>query len=96
MLALMLKSGMLESNADGVTPTVMVTPLDEFLFAADSKARMEAGQNSDIVLWPNQTTRLLQLFTIRRPSPATLDLGAGCGILSVLAAAMHKESPPPI
>jgi methylase of polypeptide subunit release factors len=43
------------------------------------------------VLWPNPTTRLLQLFSVQRPSRATLDLGAGCGILGILAARFSEQ-----
>ncbi len=91
VLSLMLKCGMLEARGDTLQPTVMVTPLDQFLIAADSSNRMEAGDTSELVLWPNPTTRLLQLFTVRRPSDATLDLGAGCGILSLLAAEHSRK-----
>ncbi|HZT29886.1 MAG TPA: methyltransferase [Bryobacteraceae bacterium] len=87
VLRVMLESGMLAQEGDSVSPRVMLTPCDEHVFAADTAARMRSEQSSDAVLWPNPTTRVLQLFSLRAPSRATLDLGAGCGMLGVLAAA---------
>ncbi len=90
VLDLMTGSGMLAPDMDGLVPSVMLTPLDQNWFAADPLWRMESEQSSDTVLWANQTTRVLNLFSIRRPSRSTLDLGAGCGVLSVLAS-KHSE-----
>ncbi len=91
ILEIMLKCGLLTEDAGGLAGTVMLTPCDEFLFAADLASRMSSAQSSDIVLWPNPTTRLLQLFCVRQPSRATLDLGTGCGILGVLSAAASER-----
>ena len=52
---------------------------------------LESPESSGMVLWPNPSTRLLQMFTIRRPSGATLDLGAGCGILAILASGHSRQ-----
>jgi len=89
-LEALVACGMLVRGRDTFSATVMLTPCDECLFAADRPARMESHA-PDLVIWPNPTTRLLHQFTIRRPSRATLDLGAGCGIQAVFAAA-HSES----
>lgn len=85
ILEIMTESGMLVPGGDLLMPAVMLTPLDQYWFAADPLWRLESEQCSDLVLWPNPTTRMLNLFSTRRPSPSTLDLGAGCGVLSVLA-----------
>ena len=77
ILEIMLRCGVLTAGCGHLAGAVMLTPCDEFLFAADPAARMSSPQSSDIVLWPNPTTRLLQLFSVRQPSRATLDLGAG-------------------
>lgn len=84
----MMEAGMLTAEGDVLTPAVMLTPCNEYYFAADSVARLES--DLDAVLYPNETTRTLQMFALRTPSRATLDLGAGCGILSILAAS-HSE-----
>jgi Methyltransferase small domain len=85
VLVLLLQAGMLVRDGETLVPQVMLTPCDEYLFAADTAARMESD-TGDVVLWPNPTTRLLHQFAMRRSVEATLDLGAGCGIQAVLAA----------
>jgi methylase of polypeptide subunit release factors len=86
ILKLMLDSGMVRASGGRLSADVMLTPLDDFLFAADPVTRMESGEASNSVLWPNQTTRILHLSAIQRPCSSTLDLGAGCGVIAVLAA----------
>ncbi|HVN07128.1 MAG TPA: methyltransferase [Bryobacteraceae bacterium] len=91
IVAALVESGMLVRGAGGtLSSTVMLTPCDECLFAADRPARLDSHP-PDLVIWPNPTTRLLHQFTIRRPSRATLDLGSGCGIQAIFAAA-HSET----
>ncbi len=91
VVSLMLDTGMLVRDGGRFAPTVMLTPCEDFLFAADPAGTLESPECSGMVLWPNPSTRLLQMFTIRRPSEATLDLGAGCGILAVLAADHSRQ-----
>jgi Methyltransferase small domain len=90
VLAIMLESGILERDGSALRPTVMLTPCDQYVFAADTAGRMESHP-SDVVVWPNPTTRLLQYFAIRRPVDAVLDLGAGCGIQGVIAANHSRQ-----
>jgi methylase of polypeptide subunit release factors len=85
VLSLMLESGLLVRGGNMLAPAIMLMPCDEWVFAADTAARMESHA-ADLVIWPNPTTRLLQQFTIRTPVRATLDLGTGCGMQAVLAA----------
>ncbi|MBZ5729182.1 MAG: methyltransferase [Acidobacteriia bacterium] len=91
IVSFMLDCGLLVRDGDRLAPAVMLTPCDGFLFAADPASRLESPQASDMVLWPNPSTRLLQMFTIRRPAGTTLDLGAGCGIQGILAAAHSRQ-----
>ena len=77
--------GLLERTADGVIrPLVQINPIDQHLVLSDPALGI-AQEHADLVLWPNPTTSLLASATIRRPSRATLDLGAGGGVLSLLA-----------
>jgi len=85
VLALLLECGMLIPDGGSLSPAVMLTPVDGCFFASDTAARLE-WHSPDLVIWPNPTTRMLHQFTIRRPSRATLDLGAGSGIQAVFAA----------
>ena len=82
---MLLESGVLARDGSLFVPTVMLTPCDDYLFAADTWMRMvETPQN--VVVWPNPSTRVLQQFALRTPTGSTLDLGTGCGILAVAAA----------
>jgi len=87
----MLEMGMLNRDGGRLTATVMLTPCESFLFAADPAATLESPESSAMVLWPNPSTRILQMFTVRRPSEATLDLGTGCGMLAILAAGHSRQ-----
>jgi predicted RNA methylase len=89
-LALLLESGLLESNADGFTPAAMMLPFDKFLVASDHPQAIENKQPK-MVLWPNPTSKFLGRFAVRRHSRSTLDLGTGSGILS-LSAAEHSDT----
>ncbi len=86
VLGILRESGMLRIQSDRLVPAAMVTPIDGTLMVADPASRMESDEAGDIVLWPNQTTRMLQYSAIQTPCRTLLDLGAGCGVLSVLAA----------
>jgi methylase of polypeptide subunit release factors len=84
-LALLLKSGLLKADAGSLQGTSMLLPTDSFLVAADYPVAIELGE-PEMVLWPNPTSKFLARFSIRNHSRATLDLGTGSGILSLVAA----------
>lgn len=86
LLEFVLASGMAEVADGAIAPLVMLAPVDPFLVAADPLFRMQPEQMPDVILWPNATTRILQHFSAGTPSRATLDFGAGCGVISLLAA----------
>jgi predicted RNA methylase len=67
----------------------MLLTVGNFLVASDHPASIERG-DSEMVLWPNPTSKFLARFAVRRHSRATLDLGTGSGILS-LGAAGHSD-----
>jgi SAM-dependent methyltransferase len=86
IVLLLLESGMLSRAGDRLVPNVMVSPTEEFLFAADPAMRMGEADAEDLVLWPNPTSLLLHYLSVQRPKQRTLDLGCGCGMLAVFAA----------
>lgn len=89
LLALLLESGLLKAHDDCYATMAMLLPIESFLVASDHPAAIER-QESELVLWPNPTSKFLSRFAVRRHSRATLDLGTGSGILS-LGAARHSE-----
>jgi methylase of polypeptide subunit release factors len=79
----------LRREGDQLIPRAMLLPVGDFLVASDHPQAIERGE-SEMVLWPNPTSKFLSRFAVRRHSRATLDLGTGSGILS-LAAARHSD-----
>ncbi len=89
LLQLLLESGLLQPEGSQLIPSAMLLPVEKFLVASDHPAAIERG-DSEMVLWPNPTSKFLGRFAVRRHSRATLDLGTGSGILS-LGAAGHSD-----
>jgi len=84
-LTLLIESGLVEVDGDWLTARAMLLPFDGFLVASDHPSAFEQ-HHAELVLWPNPTSKFLNKFAVRRHSRATLDLGAGGGILSLSAA----------
>lgn len=89
LLQLLLQSGLLQQDGGLLTPKAMLLPMEKFLVASDHPSSIDSG-DSEMVLWPNPTSKFLGRFAVRRHSRATLDLGTGSGILS-LGAAAHSD-----
>jgi len=89
-LSLLLKCNLLKANQGLLTAGAMLLPIDGFLVAADHPVAIERTE-SEMVLWPNPTSKFLARFAVRRHSRATLDLGTGSGILS-LGAAKYSDT----
>jgi len=83
-LSLLTESGLLQAEGEHLKPAAMLLPVDDLFVAADHPSAIER-QESDLVLWPNPTSKFLSRFAVRRHSRATLDLGTGSGILSLVA-----------
>lgn len=88
-LTLLVDSGLLEKKGEDYLPQAMILHIDGFLVASDHPRAIE-NQESELVLWPNPTSKFLARFAVRRHSRATLDLGTGSGILS-LGSAHHSD-----
>ena len=89
LFSMLLETGLVEANEEWLTAQAMLLPVDEFLIASDHPAAFERHQ-SELVLWPNPTSKFLNRFAVRSHSRNTLDLGTGGGILS-LEAARHSD-----
>ena len=90
MLSLLERTGLVAEREGGMAALAMLLPVEGFLVAADHPAAIDR-QESELVLWPNPTSKFLAKFAVRRHSRATLDLGTGSGILS-LGAARHSDT----
>lgn len=90
ILSLMQESGLLVSEGRLLAPAAMLLHIDGFLIASDHPVAIENRQ-TEMVLWPNPTSKFLGRFAVSRHSRATLDLGTGSGILS-LNASRYSDS----
>ena len=89
ILSLLLQSGLLKGQGDELIPRAMLLHCDGFLVAADHPSAIDRKQ-TEMVLWPNPTSKFLSRFAVRRHSRATLDLGTGSGILSLGASSFSE------
>ena len=80
--------GLLQLNRSSVIATVELCPYGNLVVAADWSD--DAQPDLHQVMGIAASSRTLAQATIRRHSRATLDLGTGCGVLALLAAA-HSE-----
>ena len=81
-------AGLLDVNGGHVTAVAELCPHGSLVLAADWAD--DAQSDLHQVMGIAASSRTLAQATIRRQLTATLDLGTGCGILSVLAAA-HSD-----
>lgn len=79
--------GLIEACGDSVTGCVRLAPFRGLLLATDQPQRPEIAPRSDQVMGITQSTVTLANFTVRRPVRRALDLGTGCGVQALLAAA---------
>jgi hypothetical protein len=80
-------AGLLCITHDEVAARVELTPYSGLIVAADWAARAEPDQVMSIAA----SSHALAQMTIRRPVAGTLDIGTGCGIQALLAAAHSEE-----
>jgi SAM-dependent methyltransferase len=85
---LALDCGLLRREGGWLVPQLLLVQIDGCFITSDHPRTFDQG-DSGLVLWPNPTSKLLARFAIRRPSQASLDLGAGNGILA-LGLASHS------
>ena len=85
LFSMLVDSGLIEVDGELLTAQAMLLPMADFVVASDHPSAFESRQ-SELVLWPNPTSKFMNQFALRRHSSATLDLGTGSGILSLFAA----------
>lgn len=84
----MLACGIVTDRGHSIAARIMLSRVGDWLIAAD---RADEQDRPDLIIWPNPTTRMLDLFTVRSHSRSTLDLGSGSGVQSVLAS-LHSDA----
>lgn len=87
LLASCARWGLIEACAESVAARVRLVPFRGLLLATDQPQRPEIERRADQVMGLTQSTALLANFTVRRPARSVLDLGTGCGVQALLAAA---------
>ena len=92
LVSLCLETGMLTAEKDGLVPQVVIVPRGDLLFASDALRMLGSADAAQFV--PPASTHaagyLLNL-TIRRQVDSALDLGAGCGVQALTAAAHSRH-----
>jgi methylase of polypeptide subunit release factors len=83
--------GLLQADADTVRATVQLACHGDLVVATDwGPATPNVGTPPEYVMGFSPSSLTLSRLTVRRPARATLDLGTGCGLQGLLAAA-HSE-----
>jgi len=85
-----VEAGLLEIRGDRARGAVQVLPLGDVRLASDWPERAVVDRDPDYVMGVGRSSLTLAQLALRRPAAAALDLGAGCGILGLLAA-RHSE-----
>jgi Methyltransferase small domain len=83
-----VETGLLQVNGSSVTATAELCPYGSLVVVADWSDDSQPDLHQ--VMGIAASSRTLAQATIRRHARATLDLGTGCGVLALLAAA-HSE-----
>lgn len=85
------EAGLLEVSDGRIRPRVVIVPVEHLLFASDAFDMLGSDRANDFVV-PASThaANFLRRLTLRAPIQSALDLGCGCGIQALFAAA-HSE-----
>ena len=81
-----VEMGLLRTDGSTVQGTIEWWPFAGLRLAFDRQFGEGGGGRTDFVMGIGASTMTLASYTVRRPSRASLDLGAGCGALAFLAA----------
>ena len=85
-LECLLASGLVRRSSAGYESDFLITVFEDLLAVSDRLSELESGKNPDAVLMVNRTTWRLGQYMLREPVESTLELGAGCGAVALLAA----------
>lgn len=82
----LIQGGLLRYRNGKLYAAVKITPIDGMLIAFDRTWEEDAAEAPDHVMGPSDSARLLAGLVIRGEFGSILDVGAGCGFLTFLAA----------
>ncbi|MDJ0711089.1 MAG: methyltransferase [Woeseiaceae bacterium] len=87
LVSVLADHGMLSIENGLAEPRIVIIPVEDLLFVSDAYHVLGGPEASEFVL-PASThsANFLRLTTIRDPVDRALDLGCGCGILTLFAA----------
>jgi methylase of polypeptide subunit release factors len=80
-------AGLIEEREGRVGPGVRIAPVLGRLFASDVLDESHAARRADFVAPVGGSSQLLAKVALRRAARHTLDLGTGCGVIALVAAA---------
>ncbi|MDB5105713.1 MAG: methyltransferase protein [Fibrobacteres bacterium] len=87
----LIAGGLLRDIGGRIYAEVKLTPIDGMLIAFDRSWEDEKVESPDHVMGPSDSARLLAGLVVRGDFESMLDVGAGCGYLTFLAARDSKR-----
>lgn len=86
------QAGFIDEVADALRPRVLIVPINNLLFASDALSVLGSETAAEFVL-PASThaARYLLNLSLRKRVDDSLDLGTGCGVQAIFAAAHSKR-----
>ena len=84
------RAGLIRGNGAGITATIKLLPFQGLVMGFDRPDLLKTPQRPNYVMGIGGSTITLSRLTIRRSADQVLDLGTGCGIHALLAAA-HSD-----
>lgn len=86
-----IQAGMVALDGDRVEARILLMPYGPTVFAADRPPQFGRPMREDYVMDVGGGTSILSALAVRRQVNTTADLGTGCGLLALQAAAYSRQ-----